>query len=269
MEPVQPVGPMQPVPPNNDADEKAWRSVFSGTDPGLRFIRGFWLRVPSKPRCKMCASPFGGVGGALAKVFWHAPVVRNPLMCRACDGYLRRHPGGAQIEISVLFADVRDSTSLAERISPAEFRNRLQAFYAVVENATIAHDGIIDKYMGDGVMALFIPGLSGAEHAPPAVAAGRELLREMSRLPEPRLSVGVGVHSGTAYVGVVGNTRDRDFSALGDVVNVAARLGSAALAGELLVSADTARTAQLDTTSIPHRVMELKGRHEPLEVVSL
>ena len=99
--------PLQPIPPNNPADDQAWRDVFTGHDAGLRMIRRFWLRIPSNPRCKLCASPFGGVGGGLARIFWHAPTGRNPLLCRACDGMFRKHPGGAEIEVSVLFADVR------------------------------------------------------------------------------------------------------------------------------------------------------------------
>jgi adenylate cyclase len=196
-------------------------------------------------------------------------MARNPLLCRACHGYLRKHPGGAEVEISVLFADIRESTSLAERISPAEFRNPLQGFYSVAWEAIDTQDGIVDKFLGDGVMALFIPMFTGEQHAARAVAAGRELLAGIARLPEPRLPVGAGVHSGTAYVGVVGNAMDRDLSALGDVVNVAARLGSIARAGELLVSVETAGDAELDTSTAPHQVLELKGRSEPLEVVGL
>lgn len=260
---------MHPITSGADAEEEEWRGILSGNDRGLRMMRSFFHRFPSNPRCKMCAAPFGGVGGAVTRLLWHAPMPRNPLLCRACGSVLKNHPGGAQIGVSVLFADVRDSTSLAERISPTEFHKRLQAFYRVAWNAIDARDGIVDKYMGDGVMALFIPAITGEQHAARAVEAARDLLSGIARLPEPRLPVGVGVHTGTAYVGLVGNSEDHDFSAVGDVVNVAARLGSTAKAGELLLSGESAREAQLDVASIPHQVLELKGRHEPLEVVSL
>ena len=248
--------------PDNPADEEMWRAFLSGDDAGLRKLRGFFLRFPSNPRCKVCASPFGGIGGGLARVFWHAPLARNPLLCRACDSMFEKHPGGAEIEVSVLFADVRGSTGLAEGTSPAKFRKQLQAFYDV------AWDGIIDKFLGDGVMALFIPAIAGELHAERAVAAGRQLLAGVASLPEPRLPVGAGIHSGVAYVGIVGSAQDRDFSALGDVVNVAARLGSEAKAGELLVSSEAARAAAVSSDAPPH-LMTLKGRHEPLEVISL
>ena len=180
----------------------------------------------------------------------------------------RKHPGGAEIEVSVLFADVRGSTGLAEGASPAQFRNRLQSFYKVAWDAINDRDGILDKFLGDGVMALFIPGMAGELYAARAVEAGRQLLTALERMPDPRLPVGVGIHSGIAYVGIVGNAEDRDFSALGDVVNVAARLGSVAKAGELLISTEAARAAAVTSSVAPH-LLELKGRHEPLEVISL
>jgi adenylate cyclase len=254
--------------PDNPADEEMWRVFLSGDDAGLRKLRGFFLRFPSNPRCKVCASPFGGIGGGLARIFWHAPLARNPLLCRACDSMFEKHPGGAEIEVSVLFADVRGSTGLAEGTSPAKFRKQLQAFYDVAWKAIPDWDGIIDKFLGDGVMALFIPAIAGERHAERAVAAGRQLLAGVASLPEPRLPVGAGIHSGVAYVGIVGSAQDRDFSALGDVVNVAARLGSEAKAGELLVSSEAARAAAVNTDAPPH-LMALKGRHEPLEVISL
>jgi adenylate cyclase len=262
---------MEPMLPlaSSEANDAAWRDILTGTDPGLKQVRRIFSRIPSNPRCKMCASPFGGVGGGVMRLFWHAPLARNPLLCRACSSVVKKHPGGAEIQISVLFADVRGSTGLAEEISPGAFRNRLQAFYRVAWDAVTRQDGIIDKYMGDGVMALFIPGIAGERHAARAVAAGRDLIDGMARLPDPRLPVGVGVHSGFAYVGIIGNTAEHDFSALGDVVNVAARLGSVARAGELLVSAESAAAADLAVEAALHDRLELKGRHEPLEVVRL
>lgn len=246
--------------------DETWADILGGRDLGLEKMRSFFLRIPSNPRCKMCASPFGGVGGGLMRVLWHAPS-RNPLLCRACAGQLKNHPGGAQIDIAALFADVRGSTAMAEEMSPVRYRNLLTGFYRVAWQAVTARDGIVDKYLGDGIMALFIPGITGEQFTARAVAAGQELLAGVARLPE-RLPVGAGVHFGNAWVGVVGSEVEQDFTALGDVVNVAARLGSEAKAGELLVSSEAARAAAIASDTTPH-LMELKGRHEPLEVISL
>ena len=263
---------MQPEPDAPDADayaeDQTWHEILTGHDRGLHAMRGLFSRIPSEPRCKMCASPFGGFGGGLMRLLWHAPS-RNLLLCRACAGELKKHPGGAQLEIAVLFADVRGSTALAEQLTPIRYKRLLDGFYRVAWEAISRRDGIVDKYLGDGIMALFIPGITGEQFTARAVAAGQDLLAGVAQLPEPRLPIGAGVHFGTAWVGVVGRELETDFSALGDVVNVAARLGSDAAAGELLVSADAASAAGLDAPNATRQTLALKGRREPLEVLSL
>src|SRR3954471_4373819 len=107
----------------------SWPRVLPGEDATLLRVPRLWQHVPNGPRCKVCASPFHGVGGAFARVMWHGPIANNPLLCKACFGQLSRHQGGAELEISVLFADVRGSTGLAERISAAAFRTLLQGYY--------------------------------------------------------------------------------------------------------------------------------------------
>ncbi|HEY6056412.1 MAG TPA: adenylate/guanylate cyclase domain-containing protein, partial [Candidatus Limnocylindrales bacterium] len=186
----------------------------------------------------MCASPFHGFGGAVARLFWHGPMRDNPLLCKACFGQLSRHPGGAELEIGVVFADVRGSTGLAERSSASEFRGLIQAYYSSAAAAIDSNGGIIDKFLGDGVMALFIPVITGENHAGRAINAGRAILAavEHDGLARKGIMVGVGVHTGEAFVGVVGSDEKTDFTALGDTVNIAARLGGLAGPGELLVS---------------------------------
>ena len=223
---------------SDDATTNEWRSVLTGNDPGLPRLRSFWRHIPSSPRCKFCSAPFKGLGRVLTGVVMHGQSSANPLLCNACFGQLRNHPGGAEIELTILFADVRGSTGLAEHQSPAAFRALLQRFYEISLNAINAHDGLLDKFLGDGVMALFVPLLTGENHAGKAIAAGRDLLQMAQRrdLVTGGVRVGVGVHTGPAFVGVLGSGDKLDFSALGDAVNVAARLGSVAGPGELYVS---------------------------------
>ena len=215
-----------------------WRALLTGEDPGLRRLRRAWRHVPAAPRCKVCASPFHGLGGAVARPFWHGPMRENPLLCKACFGPLSKHPGGAELEISVVFADVRGSTGLAERSSTATFRGLIQAYYKSAAAAIDGNGGIIDKFLGDGVMALFIPVITGENHAGRAISAGRAILAavEADGLARKGLMVGAGVHTGEAFVGVVGSDEKIDFTALGDTVNIAARLGGIAGPGELPVS---------------------------------
>jgi adenylate cyclase len=253
---------------DDDQVTAMWRARLTGEDPGLRDARRFWRRVPSAPRCKVCASPFHGLGGAMARLFWHGPMRDGPLLCRACFGELTQHPGGAEVEISVAFADVRGSTGLAERTSAGEFHELIQAYYRVAAKAVDTHGGIVDKFLGDGVMALFVPVIAGENHAGRAIDAGRAILTGVERegLARRGLMVGAGVHTGDAFVGVVGSEEKLDFTALGDTVNVAARLGSEAGAGELLVSRSAWDRSGAGAPPA-EREVEIAGRTGTLAVV--
>ena len=257
--------------PGVESDQVAahWKALLTGEDPGLRDVRRFWRRLPSSPRCKVCASPFHGPGGALARLVWHGPMRDNPLLCKACFGQISRHPGGAELEISVVFADVRGSTGLAERSSASEYRRLIQAYYRSAATAIDTHGGIIDKFLGDGVMALFIPVIAGENHAGRAIDAGRAVLAGVERegLARRGLAVGVGVHTGDAFVGVVGGDEKLDFTALGDTVNVASRLGSQAGPGELLVSRSAWDRAGAGVPGT-EREIEIAGRSGTLAVVT-
>jgi adenylate cyclase len=254
---------------DQDPVSAQWLALLNGEDPTLLNVRRMWRRVPSSPRCKVCASPFHGFGGAFAKLFWHGPMRDNPLLCKACFGQLSKNPGGAELEISVVFADVRGSTALAERSSAAGFRGLLQDYYHSAAIAIDTNGGIIDKFLGDGIMALFIPVIAGENHAARAIAAGRAILAavERDRLGEKGLMVGAGVHTGEAFVGVVGSDEKIDFTALGDTVNIAARLGGVAGPGELLVSRAAWDLAGLGLPA-DERTIEIAGRIGHLAVVS-
>jgi adenylate cyclase len=246
-----------------------WRAMLTGEDPSLAKARRVWRRVPAAPRCKVCASPTQGIGGAVARLFWHGPMRDNPLLCKACFGKLSGHPGGAELEISVIFADVRGSTGLAERSSASDFRSLIQAYYRSAAVAVDDNGGIIDKFLGDGVMALFIPVITGENHAARAVMAGRAILAavEHDGLARRGLMVGAGVHTGEAFVGVVGSDEKTDFTALGDTVNIAARLGGLAGPGELLVSRAAWDRAGLGAPPA-EREVEIAGRTGNLTVVA-
>jgi adenylate cyclase len=254
----------------HDPESETWRQLLLGTDPSFRRMRQWWHTVPSAPRCKVCAAPFKGIGSVVTAITGHRRSNANPLMCTPCFGTLRDHPGGAEVEISVLFADIRGSTGLAEKIGAVKFRHLLQHFYAVADRAIDRHGGVVDKFLGDGIMALFVPFISGDNHAAQAIAAGRSLVEKEShdpRLVEAGVRFGVGVHTGVAFVGTLGSGDKFDFSALGDTVNAAARLGSLAPANELLVSWTAWQTAGLPADKLDRRPVKLTGREEPLEVV--
>ncbi len=248
------------------ASDPQWRAILEGTDPGFVAGRGFFRRLPSSPRCKLCAAPFAGPSAPFMRMIDRGPWAKNPSICGLCFKQLEKDRGGAEIELSLLFADVRGSTGLAERMGPAAFRRLLDRFYHEATEILVAHDAVVDKFVGDEVVALFIPALAGAAHAQGAVDAGHDLLRATGHgtAGGPWIPIGVGIHTGPAYVGTVGDTVT-DFTALGDSVNVAARLASAAGTGELLVSAVSAEAAGLhDAAETRH--LTLRGRTEPMDV---
>ena len=190
----------------------------------------------------------------------------NRRICRGCIHALEKRPGGAEVELSLLFADVRGSTALAENTSAEEFSRLMARFYGTAAAAVDRRNGIVDKFVGDQVVALFIPGFAGAGHATAAIAAARELLANTGHGEgEPWIPVGAGVHTGVAYVGTVGEGDAQDFTALGDSVNTAARLASRAGTGEILVSSTAAAASQLDTAGLEARTLDLRGRAEPVE----
>jgi adenylate cyclase len=179
---------------------------------------------------------------------------------------VQKHPGGAEIEVSVLFADVRGSTALAERTSADEFSRLMARFYGTAAEVIDNCDGIVDKFVGDSAVALFIPGFAGPDHAAHAIAAARGLReRTGDGGPEPPIPLGISVHTGTAFVGAVGEGDALDFTALGDTVNTTARLSDRAAAGEILISAEAAAAADLDTPGLERRALELRGRDQAVD----
>ena len=238
-----------------------WRETLLGRSPELQRYRRLFRHIPSDPRCKMCLSPQGGIGGPIMSALGYGRYPPNPQLCNSCFRQAQKHPGGAEIEMTALFADVRGSTGLAERMPAAEYSAAVDRYVRTASRAVREPGGLVDRLLGDGVMALFIPGfIADGNHAAAAVAAARTIVREVS------LPIGVGVHTDPAWVGFVGGIEDvLDFTALGDAVNVASRLGSEAGAGEVLISASTAAAAGVDTSPLAPRRIELRGRVEPLD----
>jgi len=236
-------------------------------------LRRRFGRLPSPPRCKLCYAPFHGIGGVVLKP-WFGPWERNPQLCKNCMKFLtKRGVGGAEVEISMLFVDIRGSTGLGERLGPAAFATLLTAFYKLAASAIVGTDGIVDKFVGDEAIGLYITSYTGREHARKAIEGGRRLLEASARSNASAsgpIPAGGGVHTGPAYVGTLGSSEEiSDFTALGDSVNTTARLAALAGPGELLVSLAAAEHASLDETGLDRRTVEVRGREATLDVVVL
>ena len=246
--------------------EEMWEQMLTGSYPRLHGMRKIWGALPSPPRCKLCNAPFSGFGGILMRAIAYGPSPLNRRLCKWCIRAMHKHPGGAEVEISVLFADVRGSTGIAERMPPADFSRLLARFYGAAAEVIDEQDGIVDKFVGDGAVALFIPGFAGSDHAASAIAAARGLLEQTGNDgQDPWIPVGAAVHTGRSFVGAVGEGDARDFTALGDAVNTTARLTGLAGAGEILISAEAATAGNLETAGLERRTLELRGRDQPVD----
>ena len=265
-EPERESTPSDPGP--TPVESEHWRRLLTGEDASLRSLRRVWHRIPHGPRCKVCGAPFEGAGGLFTRVVQHGRSTANPTMCGLCFAGLADHPGGAELDVGVVFADIRGSTGIAERIGALAFRSALQEFYTLAARAIEDNLGFVDKYLGDGVMALFVPVTAGTDYHSRTLTAAIELVRavEASALPASGVRVGAGAHLGPAFIDVMGSGDKLDFSALGDPVNVAARLGALAGPGEVLASRELWLAAGR-TEPASARSVEITGRTEPLDVV--
>lgn len=247
--------------------EEEWYKMLTEGEPVPRHIYHLHGLLPTDPRCKLCGSPFKGIGGFLMHLMGRDQSRYNPRFCEKCKVF--GHPGGAEVVLTMLFADVRGSTTLAEQMSAREFSQLINRFYKVATHVLIQTDALVDRLMGDEAIGLYIPGFAGPEHPRRAIEGAQELLRLTGHRDSkgPWLPVGIGIHTGPAFVGVVGSEESTaDFTALGDNVNITARLASQAGAGEILISEATYLASQLDPSDLEYRQLELKGKSEPINV---
>jgi adenylate cyclase len=226
--------------------------------------------LPSDPRCRLCNAPFHGIGGSFVKLAFNKyPSNYNPRVCNTCFDEVRKDQIGVEIELSFLFADVRGSTNIAEGMSPAEFRQLINHFYQASTHVLVHSDALIDKLIGDEVAAFFVPGFVGSDQPSKALIAAKKLLHATGHGEQdgPWIPVGVGVHTGQAWLGAVGSSENvTDITALGDAVNVASRLASQAGPGEILLSEEVRRQAGFDPTGLETRELDLKGKSESMSV---
>ena len=228
-------------------------------------LRRFMRILPADPRCKFCNAPFRGLGGGLVRaLFGKQRSALNPRYCNLCEMASREFPGGAEVPMSMLFADVRGSTALSEQMSPTEFSQLINRFYNETTKLIVDEDGLVEKLAGDSVAAFWGAGFAGPGYVHRTIDVAQKLVRAMSR---ENIPIGVGVHSGVAFFGAMGEPGGlTEITAVGDEVNTAARLASKAAAGEILVSERALQEAGLTTSDLEARSLELKGISERVAV---
>ena len=181
--------------------------------------------------------------------------------------------GGTSQTITILFADIRGFTRISEHANPEKIVSLLNRYFSAMTEIIFAHGGTLDKYLGDGLMALF-----GAPTATPddasnalnaAVAMQRRLLginRELRDEGLAEIGVGMGLHTGEAIVGYIGSDRRSEYTAIGDTVNTSSRLESNARGGEILISDATARAAHSRYKLKPREPITVKNRQQPVNL---
>jgi adenylate cyclase len=240
--------------------------------PSHRVAKHLLRALPSTPRCGYCGAPFAGFGARLVRPLGYKPSRKNPNVCAACVELAP--PGGTTAQIGVLFADLRGFTARSEGLTPAQATQELRSFYAHAEHVFFP-EALIDKLIGDEVMALYLPSIvvpgstTVDEPMRRRLAAlmlehARELLERVGygRRGQPELEVGIGLDFGEAFIGNIGNAAVHDFTAVGDVVNTASRLQSHAAGGEILVSARVADLLDAPPGELEH--LQVKGKQEPV-----
>jgi class 3 adenylate cyclase len=188
--------------------------------------------------------------------------------------------GGEEREISVLFCDIRGFTSWSEKVEPEVVIAELNSLLGALSDAVMEHGGTLDKYTGDGLMAFWGAPLDQPTHAELATSAALAMLRALGACNEhraaidlPPFAIGVGVHSGRAVVGNVGSERRLDYTAIGDTVNLAARLEAATkdAGSPVLLSSSThaGLYGELAARFESAGSITVKGRIQPVDVVRL
>jgi adenylate cyclase len=195
-----------------------------------------------------------------------SPAISRKITTEAADIRL----GGESQRITLLFADVRGFTTMAETMKPREAVEVLNEFFARMTNVIFEHDGTLDKYLGDGLMALFGAPFALQNDAEAAVRAAVNMQKSLAELNKisgkPPLNIGIGIHTGEAVVGFLGTERRMDYTAIGDTVNVASRLTSQAGPGQIVISNATYAQLGREIPCCPLSAMKLKGRAEPIDV---
>ena len=214
--------------------------------------------------CVICSTPLAGALSLGFRIAGIGRSSRNPNLCSRCNTHAEE---GRVVELTVLFADISSFTEMTHELGPERTHEVVDAFLQMATRALVDHDAFIDKYVGDAVMAFFNAPIHRADHAACAVEAAEAILAGLPALSERfgrALNISVGIASGWARVGRLGSQDGRDYTAIGDVVNLAARLQGAARAGEILVDRAGYDAVAERYPNVAEELFSPKGFGEPM-----
>src|SRR5262245_23841996 len=214
---------------------------------------------PLAANCAVCGIPLVGLAAVFLRWRGIRRSPRNPNCCTQCGAHLEE---GRLVEMTVVFADLSSFTEMTGRLGATTTYSVVDEFLRLASNTLMSHGAFIDKYIGDAVMAFFNVPIKRADHAPAAVAAAarlQELLPGLSERLGVPLRASIGIASGFARVGRLGSDDIRDYTAIGDAVNQAARLQAQARATEIVVSQDVYREVASAYPGVSAESLALKG----------
>lgn len=197
----------------------------------------------------------------------------HPNLCTICELMFTTVKKKKQIPISttILFADLRGYTELSQKMDAVEINNILNCFYDNCSHSVWEQDGIINKFIGDAVLAIFNFPLERTDHVKRAVTAGVELQKKCLNLKaevglpkDINIGVGIGIHTGTASIGEIG-TSYKEFTAIGPVVNLASRMQGAAKSGEIAMTENVYQEVKENYPNLEKRSLVLKGINDPID----
>ena len=240
--------------------------------------------TPQRSRiCKGCWQqmhlpvPLRGMLSVPFRAFGIRPSKMNPNTCTICELMFTRVMKARKVSVdaTVLFADLRGYTGLSQSLSPDAISGLLDTFYDECANAIWEYDGLLNKTIGDAVMAIFNFPIRGEDHASRAVRAARAIQKRWASEREnlaktlgvdgSELGVGIGIHSGELSFGEFGRSH-RDLTAIGTVVNTASRAQTVADADQILVTEVVYQRARSDLSGSQAKAYRLKGFEAPIEL---
>ena len=184
--------------------------------------------------------------------------------------------GGINQTITVLFADIRGFTSYSEAENPENIVGLLNRYFSAMSEIIFGHGGTLDKYIGDGLMAIFGAPTASPQDADNALQTAIDMQKSLQALNQelkaegfPPIQIGIGLHTGVATIGYIGSDRRSEYTAIGDTVNLASRLESSAAPGQILISEATAKAAEKTYEIILQEPLQVKNRVQPVSLFEL
>jgi adenylate cyclase len=219
--------------------------------------------------CLICSTALAGVASVPFKLMGISRSTRNPNLCNRCNTHAEE---GRVAEITVLFADLSSFTELTHELGPERTHEVVDAFLQMATYCLVKHDAFIDKYVGDAVMAFFNVPIRREDHSARAVAAAQEILAGIPSLNARfglRLGAVVAIATGFARVGRLGSSHGKDYTAIGDVVNLAARLEGVASRGEIVIDESVYAAVHAQVDEAQAETVTLKGFKDPVRAYRL